>query len=282
MIAPLSLTSYNVGAMLGAQGLRGGFHRWFPEPHRHHSGRHCVGSRGVGDSSSELGTVHLRLQGSYRTSRSLADTAGEVAQVVVRRRGQADAGRAEEEAVVIPGSGRGCLLLSLVLLPTQLLEEKTSILILIGIYTMVTVGLCLLMGYTGQVSLGQAAFFGTGAYLSAILSTTYDVNPWLAMLVAAIATGIFACLISYPIFRLRGNYLAMATLGLGMIIWILFRELNQYTGGPDGMSGIPYLSIGGFVFRLQHFQSGISSFGSSAGRPAYVPEYCQIPNRPSA
>jgi branched-chain amino acid transport system permease protein len=139
-------------------------------------------------------------------------------------------------------------LVLLVLLPTILLVDKTSILILIGIYTMVTVGLCLLMGYTGQVSLGHAAFFGTGAYLSAILSTRYDLNPWLAMLVAATATGIFAYLISYPIFKLRGNYLAMATLGLGIIIWILFRELSQYTGGPDGLSGIPNFSIGGFVF----------------------------------
>ena len=120
--------------------------------------------------------------------------------------------------------------------------------IFIGIYSMVTVGLCLLMGYTGQVSLGHAAFFGTGAYLSAILSTRYDLNPWLAMLVAAIATGIFAYLISFPVFRLRGNYLAMATLGLGIIICILFRELGQYTGGPDGMAGIPYLSVGGFAF----------------------------------
>ncbi|MDM8000667.1 MAG: branched-chain amino acid ABC transporter permease [Dehalococcoidia bacterium] len=139
-------------------------------------------------------------------------------------------------------------LLLLVLLPTQLLADKTSLLILIGIYTMVTLGLCLLMGYTGQVSLGQAAFFGTGAYLSAILSTRYDLNPWLAMLMAAAATGVFAYLISYPIFRLRGNYLAMATLGLGIIIWILFRELSQYTGGPDGLTGIPNFAIGGFVF----------------------------------
>ena len=115
-------------------------------------------------------------------------------------------------------------LVLLVLLPTELLVDKTSVLILVAIYTMVTVGLCLLIGYTGQVSLGQAAFFGTGAYLSGILSTRYDINPWLAMLVAAAATGVFAYIIGYPIFRLRGNYLAMATLGLGIIIWILFRE----------------------------------------------------------
>jgi len=139
-------------------------------------------------------------------------------------------------------------LLFLILLPTQLLGEKTSILILIGLYSMVTVGLCLLMGYTGQVSLGQAAFFGTGAYISAILSTRYDLDPWLAMLMAAVATGVFAYIIGYPIFRLRGNYLAMATLGLGIIVWILFKELSQYTGGPDGLGGIPNFSIGGFAF----------------------------------
>ena len=148
-----------------------------------------------------------------------------------------------------PSWQSAALLLLLILLPThRCLGQKTSLLILIGIYTMVTVGLCLLMGYTGQVSLGQAAFFGIGAYLSAILSTRYDVNPWLAMLMAAAATGVFAYIIGYPIFRLRGNYLAMATLGLGIIVWILFRELSQYTGGPDGMAGIPNFSIGGFVF----------------------------------
>ncbi len=128
------------------------------------------------------------------------------------------------------------------------LGQYTTLMIFIGIYTIVTVGLCLLMGYTGQVSLGQAAFFGMGAYISAILSKTYGVNPWLAMLIAAIMTGAFAYIIGYPIFRLKGNYLAMATLGLGLIMWILFTELSQFTGGPDGMSGIPSLSIGGFVF----------------------------------
>ena len=140
-------------------------------------------------------------------------------------------------------------LLLLILLPSQwFLGQKTFLLTLIGINTMVTVGLCLLMGYTGQVSLGQAAFFGIGAYFSAILSTTYHVNPWLAMLIAAMGTGTFAYAIGLPIFRLRGNYLAMATLGLGIIVWVLFKELSQYTGGPDGLGGIPNLSIGGFAF----------------------------------
>ena len=128
------------------------------------------------------------------------------------------------------------------------LGKYNTLLIFIGLNTMVTVGLCLLMGYTGQVSLGQAAYYGIGAYFSAILSKTYGVDPWMAMLIAAIVTGSFAYSIGYLIFRLKGNYLAMATLGIGIIIWILFRQLSQFTGGPDGMSGIPYLSIGGFIF----------------------------------
>lgn len=141
------------------------------------------------------------------------------------------------------------LLILLVLIPFDwFLGQYTSLMIFIGINTIVTVGLCLLMGYTGQVSLGQAAYYGLGAYFSAVLSKTYDVNPWLAMLIAAAATGAFAYVIGYPIFRLRGNYLAMATLGIGIIMWILFRQLSQFTGGPDGMAGIPFLSIGGFVF----------------------------------
>ena len=125
---------------------------------------------------------------------------------------------------------------------------STTLMIVIGIDTIVTVGLCLLMGYTGQVSLGQAAFFGMGAYVSAILSKTYGVNPWLAMLIAAIMTGAFAYIIGSLIFRLKGNYLAMATLGVGLIMGILFAQLRQFTGGTDGIWSIPPLSIGSFVF----------------------------------
>ena len=124
----------------------------------------------------------------------------------------------------------------------------TSLMIIVGIYTMVTVGLCLLMGYAGQVSLGNAAFYGVGAFISAILSATYGVSPWIAMVVAAVATGGLAYVIGFPIFRLRGNYLAMATLGFGIIVHILFVELRGFTGGPSGLSGVPYLSIGNFVF----------------------------------
>lgn len=139
-------------------------------------------------------------------------------------------------------------------------------LIRIGILTIVLVGLNLLMGYAGQISLGQAAFYGIGAYASAIMTTLasrHDVLPvvsrswwwpWLAMLVGMVITGGFAYLIGKPILRLRGNYLAMATLGLGIIMYILFREGEGFTGGNDGIAGIPRLAIGSFkIWPIQRY-----------------------------
>ncbi len=124
-----------------------------------------------------------------------------------------------------------------------------SVLVIIGIHTIVVVGLCLLMGYAGQISLGHAAFYGLGAYTSGILTSTYNVSPWLAMLAGAVGTGIIAYLIGIPIFRLKEHYLALATLGLGLIIHVVLMEEVELTGGPSGLSkGIPYLSIGSLVF----------------------------------
>lgn len=128
-----------------------------------------------------------------------------------------------------------------------------SVLVVIGIHTTVVVGLCLLMGYAGQVSLGHAAFYGLGAYTSGILTSTYNISPWLAILAGAIGTGIIAYIIGIPIFRLKEHYLALATLGLGLIIHVVFMEEVELTGGPSGLSkSIPYLSIGGLVFNTDN------------------------------
>lgn len=120
-----------------------------------------------------------------------------------------------------------------------------SIAVVIGLYTITAVGLSLLMGYAGQVSLGHAAFYGLGAYLSAIGSTRLGLNPWLALPMAALITGGLAAAIGMPIFRLRGHFLAMATLGWGIIVYIVFNELRDVTGGPSGITGIPNLSLVG-------------------------------------
>jgi branched-chain amino acid transport system permease protein len=123
-----------------------------------------------------------------------------------------------------------------------------SIGIFIGLYTILTVGLCLLMGHAGQVSLGHAAFYGLGAYTSGVLTAKYGVSPWIGVVLSMVCTGGVAALLARPVFKLRGHFLAMATLGLGHIFYAVFNEAASLTGGPSGLTGIPYLSIGGWAF----------------------------------
>jgi branched-chain amino acid transport system permease protein len=114
---------------------------------------------------------------------------------------------------------------------------------------MMVIGLSLLVGQAGQISLGQAGFVGIGAYGAAVLSTKAGLNPWLAMALAALMAAVIAALVGLPTLRLRGYYLAMATLGVNEIIYILLRELKEVTNGVDGISGIPALSMGGANLR---------------------------------
>jgi branched-chain amino acid transport system permease protein len=129
-----------------------------------------------------------------------------------------------------------------------LIEFYPEHFIFAGIYCLITIGLSLLMGYAGQISLGQAAFFGIGAYISGILTATYGLNPWLCMVFGMIVAAIVAVFVGVPALKLRGHYLAMATLAFGIIVYIIFNEEGEWTGGPDGMSGIPGLNLFGFEF----------------------------------
>ncbi len=117
----------------------------------------------------------------------------------------------------------------------------------VGLHAILAVSLNLLMGYAGQISLGHAAFFGMGAYSSAILTTRYGWNPWPAILAGMLFTGMVAFVMARPILRLKGHYLAMATLGLGIIVHIILVQTEGLTGGPDGMSEIPPLSLFGWA-----------------------------------
>lgn len=110
-----------------------------------------------------------------------------------------------------------------------------EIAILIAFNAIVCVGLNLLVGYGGQISLGHGAFVGLGAYASAILTMNQGWNPLLSLLAGAIFTGLLAFIIARPILKLKGHYLAMATLGMGIIISIVLNTEDQHTGGPDGM-----------------------------------------------
>jgi len=128
------------------------------------------------------------------------------------------------------------------------LSYYINIMTIVGIYSMITVGLTLLVGYAGQISLGHAAFFGIGAYGSGVLTTKFGIDPWLAMAAGAALSSVIAYLIGLPSLKLKGHYLAMATLAFGIIIYIIFKEADFLTGGPSGLPDIPGISAFGFSF----------------------------------
>lgn len=120
-----------------------------------------------------------------------------------------------------------------------------SMMILIGLYALVGTGLTMLMGYAGQISLGHAAFYGLGAYSTAIITGTYGLPSILGILVGAIVAGMVAFIIGQPTLKLKENYLALATLGFGIIIFTVFKELKGLTGGLNGFFGIPPFELFG-------------------------------------
>lgn len=103
------------------------------------------------------------------------------------------------------------------------------------------------MGYAGQVSFGHAAFYGLGAYTAAVLATRCQWPPLLCLLAAPFLPALVAAVIGRSILRLREHYLALTTLGFGILVFTLFKDFTGLTGGPSGLAGIPYLNIGPLV-----------------------------------
>ncbi len=121
------------------------------------------------------------------------------------------------------------------------------------INAIVCVGLNLLVGYAGQISLGHAAFFALGGYASAILGVRFNVPPILAMLCGGCLVALLAYVIGRTMLHLRGHYLAMATLGFGAIVALLLNRELALTGGPDGMAVGPFQIAG---YALPNAMSG--------------------------
>lgn len=119
-----------------------------------------------------------------------------------------------------------------------------NLLVVTALFALPALGLSLLMGYTGQLSLGHAAFVGIGAYVSAVLSARYGWNPWATIALATAMSATIAWAIGWLVFRLRGHHLAMATLAFGIIVHIALVEWRSVTGGQDGLSSVAVLAIG--------------------------------------
>jgi len=167
----------------------------------------------------------------------------------------------------------------LVALPFLLPNNYTlDIAIRIALAAIAVIGLNLLMGFAGQISIGHAAFVAIGAYGSAVAATRFEWSPLVSIPAAAIAAAFVAWLIAKPILRLKGHSLTMATLGLGVIVNIVLINEVDWTGGPDGMA-VPPLTIGSFTFqKLTHWYAlvalvlflaivlSLNLFSSPAGR----------------
>ncbi|QQE74373.1 branched-chain amino acid ABC transporter permease [Brevibacillus composti] len=144
------------------------------------------------------------------------------------------------------GKSFGIYLLFVLIFPFIMPDEYyRSVGIIIGLHAIVTIGLCLVMGLAGQISLGQAAFWGIGAYTSAVLTTKYGLPPLVGLIASAILPGLFAFILGRAIAGLQGYYLAMATLAFGYIVQIGITEWEPVTGGANGLISIPSVPVFG-------------------------------------
>lgn len=138
--------------------------------------------------------------------------------------------------------------IALMIIPLGAGPYPVTVMVEVGLYSIVTMGIILLMGFAGQISVGHAVFFGTGAYTSAILTTQYQLSPWLAIFLGAVISGGVAVLFGRAMFRLHGLILAGITLAANLVFYHLVCSLIGITGGAMGMMNIPPLILGGFNF----------------------------------
>jgi branched-chain amino acid transport system permease protein len=146
--------------------------------------------------------------------------------------------------VVRIGLGKPLLVVALAALPVFLDLYKAHVAVLILLFVIVAIGLSLVMGFGGQVNLAQAAFFGTGAYASAILTSTYGWNPWLAAPVAILSTCLMALVVGLPALRVQSHYLGIVSLGLAVAFSSVLTNAT-FTGGASGISKVPPFPIPG-------------------------------------
>lgn len=143
------------------------------------------------------------------------------------------------------------LVLLVILLGLPLFQPHQFVLhmlALVSISAIVALGLQLLLGFSGQLSIGQAAFYGVGAYTSALLTTKLGV-PFLGALLAAGVVAALTSLLMVPITRLTGAYLAVATLGFSILMYLFIKNEEWLTGGSFGFISIPRASLFGYVLR---------------------------------
>ena len=221
IVAPITLMQYDTGLLIGLKGFVACIIGGFGNPFGALFGGLLLGiveSLSAGYLSSGyknaiafvllLGFLIFRPEGNFPGNRQQAHEAGAMRTVIAL----------------------GCV----AVLPFFGSDYLTNLLIIVMLHALPALGVSLLMGYTGQISLGHAAFYGLGAYGAAAFSVHLGLNPWISIVLAVILVGVTSSYLGWVIFRLRGHYLAVATLGFGFIVNIAFVELRDWTGGPNG------------------------------------------------
>lgn len=138
---------------------------------------------------------------------------------------------------------------------------------LVLIYIMLGLGLNIVVGLAGLLDLGYVAFYAVGAYSYALLSEYFGLSFWAALPIGAGFAALFGFLLGFPVLRLRGDYLAIVTLGFGEIIRILLNNWTSLTGGPNGIGGIPDPTLFGMEFGRRIKEEGNVSFHETLGIP---------------
>jgi len=126
------------------------------------------------------------------------------------------------------------------------MEYLIHILIISGIYIILSLSLNLIVGFTGLAALGHIAFACVGAYTSSLLALNLGVSPWIGLIIGAIFASVLGAIVSFPSLRLKGDYLAIATFGLGVIVYSIAKNWVGLTRGPMGLPGIPAFKIFGY------------------------------------
>ncbi len=133
------------------------------------------------------------------------------------------------------------------------------------IYVMLGLGLNIVVGFAGLLDLGFVGFYAVGAYTYALLFHWAGWSFWEALPLAGAAAALFGFVLGFPVLRLRGDYLAIVTLGFGEIIRLLLINLNNWTGGPDGISGIPKPTVLGMEMTRNPSVEGGTTFHQFMG-----------------
>jgi branched-chain amino acid transport system permease protein len=131
--------------------------------------------------------------------------------------------------------------------PLLVKDYYTDVAVLAGIYIILALGVNVVIGYSGLLHLGFAAFYGIGAYVNALLTTSLGLGFWSALPLTLVFTSMAGLLLGFPSLRLRGDYLAIVTLGFGEIIRLVLNNWDSITKGPNGISNIPPPSIFGYA-----------------------------------